>query len=110
MPKEHQAILEYSAEAASTANFGTAMDNYSRDLQKLINKDGVHVYRTPTSVMQAQLKSWDTVLADLTKDAFFKKVVDSQKAWSERVAFYALLNSADYKLAYEHYFPGKLGF
>jgi TRAP-type mannitol/chloroaromatic compound transport system substrate-binding protein len=110
LPKEHQAILEYSAEAASTANFGTAMDNYSRDLQKLINKDGVHVYRTPTSVMQAQLKSWDTVLADLTKDAFFKKVVDSQKAWSERVAFYALLNSADYKLAYEHYFPGKLGF
>ena len=39
-----------------------------------------------------------------------KKVVDSQKAWSERVAFYDIMNQADYKLAYEHYFPGKLGF
>jgi len=110
LPKEHQAILEYAAEAASTANFALAMDNYSRDLQKLINDDGVHVYRTPTSVMKAQLASWDNVLADLTKDAYFKKVVDSQKAWSHRVAYYYLLNSADYKLAFDHYFPGELGF
>ena len=43
-------------------------------------------------------------------DAFFAKVVDSQKAWSQRVAFYDLMNAADYKLAYEHYFPGKLPF
>jgi len=109
LPKEHQAILEYSAEAASTSNFATAMENYSRDLQKLINENGVNVYRTPESVLQAQLKSWDAVLDDLTKDAFFKKVVDSQRAWSKRVAFYSLMNSADYKLAYEHYF-GDLGF
>ncbi|UCH75206.1 MAG: C4-dicarboxylate ABC transporter, partial [Rhodospirillales bacterium] len=60
-------------------------------------------------VLQAQLKSWDTVLENLNKDPFFKKVVDSQRDWSKRVAFYDLMNSADYKLAYEHYF-GKLGF
>ncbi len=109
LPKEHQAILEYGAEAANTANYATAMDNYSRDLQKLINESGVKVYRTPSSILQAQLKSWDTVLDNLNKDAFFKKVVDSQREWSKRVAFYDLMNSADYKLAYEHYF-GKLGF
>ncbi len=110
LPAELQAILEYAAEAANTANFALGMDNYSRDLQTLINKDGVKVYRTPTSVMQAQLKSWDQVLETLNQDPFFKKVVDSQKAWSERVAYYYLLNSADYKLAFDHYFPGKLGF
>ncbi|WP_436642814.1 TRAP transporter substrate-binding protein [Microbaculum sp. FT89] len=110
LPAEQQAILEYGAEAANTANYGLAMDNYSRDLQKLINEDGVNVYRTPTSVMEAQLVSWDTVLDTLMQDEFFKKVVDSQRAWSERVAFYDLMNTADYKLAYEHYFPGKLGF
>ncbi len=109
LPKEHQAILEYAAEAANTANYATAMDNYSRDLQKLINESGVKVYRTPQAVLQAQLKSWDTVLANLNQDPFFKKVVDSQRDWSKRVAFYDLMNSADYKLAYEHYF-GKLGF
>jgi TRAP-type mannitol/chloroaromatic compound transport system substrate-binding protein len=107
---EQQAILEYAAEAANTANYGMAMDSYSRDLQTLINEDGVNVYRTDSSIMAAQLDSWDTVLADLTQDAFFNKVVESQKAWSERVAFYDLMNAADYKLAYEHYFPGKLDF
>ncbi|MGA0395107.1 MAG: TRAP transporter substrate-binding protein, partial [Rhodospirillales bacterium] len=110
LPKEHQAILEYSAEAANTANYGWAMDQYSKDLQNLINKDKVNVYRTDTSIMQDQLKAWDKVLVGLMKDPFFKKVVDSQKAWSERVAFYDLMNSADYKLAFKHYFPGKLPF
>jgi len=109
MPKEHQAILEYGAEAANTANYGWAMDVYSTDLQKLINKHGVNVYRTAQSIMTAQLESWDKVLAKLNAaDPFFKKIVDSQKAWSERVAFYDIVNAADYKLAFEHYFPGKL--
>jgi len=109
LPKEHQAILEYGAEAANTANYGWAMDVYSKDLQTLIHKDKVNVYRTATSIMQAQLKSWDEVLKKLNAaDPFFAKVVASQKAWSERVAFYDIVNAADYKLAYEHYFPGKL--
>ena len=41
------------------------------------------------------------------EDPFFAKVVESQKAWAKRVVFYDLYNSADYRLAYEHYF-GKL--
>ncbi len=110
LPAEHQAILEHAAESASTANYGLAMDSYSKDLQRLINEDGVNVYRTPLDIMEAQLDSWDNVLEKLMQDEFFKKVVESQKAWSERVAFYDLMNSADYKLAYEHYFPGRLGF
>ncbi|WP_319633600.1 TRAP transporter substrate-binding protein [Pelagibius marinus] len=110
LPAEQQAILEYAAEAANTANYGMAMDSYSKDLQTLINDDGVNVYRTDESIMAAQLVSWDKTLESLTQDPFFKKVVDSQKAWSERVAFYDLMNSADYKLAYKHYFPGKITF
>ena len=110
LPKEHQAILEYGAEAASTANYALAMDRYSRDLEILIDKDGVNVYRTPQSVMDEQLVAWDKVLDELTKNPFFKKVADSQKAWARRVAFYDLMNAADYKLAYKHYFPGKIIF
>jgi hypothetical protein len=58
--------------------------------------------------MEAQLKSWDTVLEKLNQDPFFAKVVESQKLWSERVGFYSLMNQADYKLAFQHYFPGQL--
>ena len=57
--------------------------------------------------MQAQLASWDKVIEELNKDAFFKKVVDSQKAWSERVAFYSLMNQADYKLRLQALLPGQ---
>ncbi len=110
LPKEHQALLKYGAEAASSANFWMAMDQYSNDLQWLKNKAGVKVYRTPTSVMQDQLKAWDKLLVDLEKDPFFKKTVASQKAFAHRVAYYELLNACDYKLAFDHYFPGELGF
>jgi TRAP-type mannitol/chloroaromatic compound transport system substrate-binding protein len=110
LPEEHQAILEHAAEATNTANFGLAMDRYSADLQWLRDEAGVNVYRTDESIMKAQLESWDQVLEGLMEDAFFAKVVDSQKAWAERVAYYYLTNQADYKLAYEHHFPGRLVF
>lgn len=107
LPKELQAILKYAAEAANSDNLWKAYDNYSKDLQALIEKDKVKVVRTPKSIMAAQLDAWDKILADLTKDPFFNKVVESQKAWAKRVAYYELLNQSDYRLAYEHYF-GKL--
>lgn len=106
-----QAIVRYGIEAANTANFGLAMDNYSRDLQKLLNEDGVQVQRTPDDVLAAQLAAWDEVTAKFAgDDAFFQKVLDSQKAWSDRVGYYMLTNQAGYKQAYDHYFPGKLAF
>ena len=110
LEKEHQAILKYAAEAASSANYWRGQDQYSKDLQWLKDEAGVKLYRTPTSVMKAQLEAWDKLLPDLEKDPFFKKVVKSQKEFAHRVAFYELLNTADYKLAFDHYFPGELGF
>ncbi len=109
LPAEHQAILRYAAEAANTANYATGMDQYSKDFIKLQKEYGVKIYRTPKDVFEAQLKAWDDVLAELNQDPFFKKVVDSQKAWAKRVMGYLFFNQADYRLAYEHYF-GKLPF
>ncbi len=107
LPKEHQAILQYAAEAASSANEWKSMDLYSKDLQELISKDKVNVLRTPKSVFETQIKAWDGLIATLTKDPFMKKVMDSQKAWVKRVVFYEMFNSADYRVAYEHHF-GKM--
>jgi TRAP-type mannitol/chloroaromatic compound transport system substrate-binding protein len=104
LPAEHQAILEYAAEAASTANLALGLDNYSSDLVKLQSDDGVQVWRTPQSILDAQLKAWDTLLPGLMEDPFFAKVVESQKAWVDRVVFYELYNAADQRLAYEHFF------
>jgi TRAP-type mannitol/chloroaromatic compound transport system substrate-binding protein len=101
---EQQAILKYASEAASSATLWKAFDRYSKDLVALQEEDGVTVFRTPQDVLQAQLEAWDTVVEGLAQDEFFKRVIDSQKEWAKRVVFYDLYNSADYKLAYEHYF------
>ena len=110
LPDEHKAILRYSAEAANSDNFWKGLDRYSADLQWLKNEAGVNVYRTPQSIMEDQLKAWDELMVDLMKDPFFAKVANSQKEFAKRVAYYYLNNAADYVLAYNHVFPGELGF
>lgn len=108
LPKEHQAIIQYAAEAASSANEWKAMDQYSKDLQELINKDKVNVVRTPQSIFDAQIKAWDGIIKTLGNDPFMKKVMDSQKEWVRRVVFYNMMNATDYKGAFNHHFPGVL--
>ena len=55
-------------------------------------------------IFAAQLDAWDQVVETLSADAFFARVIDSQRAWAKRVSYYVLLNNVDTKLAYEHYF------
>jgi TRAP-type mannitol/chloroaromatic compound transport system substrate-binding protein len=109
MPKDLQAIWQYGVEAASQSNYWTAMDNYSKDLQILIDKHKVKVIRTPKSVFQAQLAAWDVLTKRLSaEDPFFAKVVESQLAWAKRVGYYWFLNDAEFKMGYEHVFKTKL--
>jgi TRAP-type mannitol/chloroaromatic compound transport system substrate-binding protein len=107
LPDEHKAILEYAAEAANSASYARALDNYSKDFVELQEKQGVKVSRTPQSILDAQLKAWDQLLEGLVKDPFIARLAESQKAWARRVVAYELSNAADYRLAYEHFF-GKL--
>ena len=108
LDEDLQAIVKYGVEAASTSNTALAMENYSSDLQKLQSEMGVTVHRTSNEILQAQLKAWDQLIVELEKDPFSKKVMDSQRAWVDRVSYYELMNAPDLALAYEHYFPGKL--
>jgi TRAP-type mannitol/chloroaromatic compound transport system substrate-binding protein len=108
LPAEHQAILQYAAEAASSANEWKAMDYYSKDLQELISKDKVNVVRTPKDVFDTQIKAWDGIAAQLAQDPFMKKVMDSQKEWVRRVVYYNMTNATDFKGAFDHHFPGVL--
>lgn len=103
-----QAILKYGVEAASTSNTALAMDNYSSDLQRIQDDYGVNVHRTSKDILAAQLDAWDKLIVGLEQDEYAKRVMDSQRAWVERVTYYELMNAPDYALAYEHYFPGKL--
>ena len=108
LPPDLQAILKYGVEAVHLANTALALHQYSTDLEKLQTEAGVNVKRTPDDVLKTQLDAWDEILPPLMEDPFFAKVVESQKEWCERVVFYSLQNAPDYRLAYQHYYPGKL--
>jgi TRAP-type mannitol/chloroaromatic compound transport system substrate-binding protein len=68
----------------------------------------VTVRRTSKDILDGQIMAWDQLIPTLEEDPFMKKVLDSQRAWVERVSYYEMMNAPDYALAYDHYFPGKL--
>jgi TRAP-type mannitol/chloroaromatic compound transport system substrate-binding protein len=109
LSQEQQAIIEQAIKAANSENIWTAFEQYPKDLEDLIHKDHVHVFRTSESILKAQLKAWDQVVAKYSAEVpEFKEVCDAQRAWAKNVAYYNILNSADTKLAYDHYFGKEL--
>ena len=102
---ELQAILKYASEAENSNFYWHNTKRYADDLVTLAEKQGVNVYRTPDSVMEAQLAAWDVVVDRISgEDEFFAKVIESQKTYAKTVMNYLNLNQPDYKLAYNHYF------
>jgi len=105
LPSELQAILKYASEAENSNFYWHNTKRYADDLVKLRDEQGVKIHRTPDSVMEGQLKAWDVVVDRISgEDAFFAKVVASQKSYAKNVMNYLNLNQPDYKLAYKHYF------
>jgi TRAP-type mannitol/chloroaromatic compound transport system substrate-binding protein len=106
LPGELRAILRHAAFAATADHCALAHERYAKNFEE-IRKRGVQVVRTPDSVLEAQLKAWDTVLAEHAREPFFKKVLDSQKAWVKRTAPYLSANnlsSGAREAAYKHFF------
>jgi TRAP-type mannitol/chloroaromatic compound transport system substrate-binding protein len=103
-PAEVKAILKYASESASSDMLWKALDRYSKDLEALKAK-GVNVIPTPKEVLQAQLNAWTKVIENISKDnAFFAKVIESQKAWVKRTVSYENLNAVSSEMAYNYFF------
>ncbi|MFY9992787.1 MAG: C4-dicarboxylate ABC transporter, partial [Rhodoplanes sp.] len=72
-----------------------------------IRKRGVNVIKTNDKVLNDQLAAWDKVIAAQSQEPFFKKVIDSQKAWVKRTQPYLSTNNLDsaaLESAYKHFF------
>ncbi len=77
LPDELQAILKYASEAENSNFYWNNTKRYADDLNTLRDEQGVNVYRTPDSVMAAQLEAWDIVVDRISgEDPFFAKVVE----------------------------------
>jgi len=105
LPAKFRAIIENGVEAASQDLYWKAIDRYSKDYVEMQTKDKVRFYKTPNSILQAQLKAYDEAAAKKgAGNALFKEIEASQKAFAERVVKWDFDNNVRREMAYNHYF------
>ena len=104
LPAELKSIIDYAVQAASADMSWKAIDRNSTDYLAM-KKQGIKFYKTPDSVLKAQLVAWDEISAAKSKEnALFKKVIDSQRAYAERTIPWQNDYMVDFKMAYNHSF------
>ena len=104
LPAELRAIIDHAVQASSAEMSWKAADRNSQDYIEL-KKQGIKFYKTPDAILRAQLASWDKTIAKKSaENPLFKKVLDSQRAFAERVGAWNNDYSVDMKMAYNHYF------
>jgi TRAP-type mannitol/chloroaromatic compound transport system substrate-binding protein len=85
LPQELKSVIDYAVQAASADMSWKAEHRYSQDYIELRTKDKVNFFKTPDSVLRAQLAAWDRVIA-------------------ERVCRWSFDTNVDFRMAYNHYF------
>jgi TRAP-type mannitol/chloroaromatic compound transport system substrate-binding protein len=102
---ELKSVIKYSVQASSADMSWKAIDRYSKDYAELQDKQGVKFYKTPDSILRAQLAAWDEVVAKKSADnPMFKRVLDSMKVFAQRAGRWQNDTNVDYKMAYNHFF------
>ena len=79
-------------------------------LVELQEKHKVQILKTPPDILIEFLKAWDRIAArESEKDPFFKKVLDSQKAYAAKVVPAKRFMFPNYDFAANYYWPEKKG-
>ena len=105
LPAKMRAIIDNAVEASSADMSWKAIDRYSKDYRDMQAKDGVKFYKTPDSVLQAQLKVWDEVVKKKgAGNPLFREVEASQRAFADRAMKWDMDTNAPRRMAYNHYF------
>jgi len=108
LPADLKAVLGYAVEAASADMSWKAVDRYSTDYAEMQAKQGVKFYKTPDSVLTAQLKVWDEVAKKKSSEnPLFAKIYESQRAFAQRAVRWQQDTMVTSRLAYNHFFAAK---
>jgi TRAP-type mannitol/chloroaromatic compound transport system substrate-binding protein len=107
LPAKMKAIIANAVDAASAQMMWKAIDRNSQDYITLQAVDKVRFYKTPVSVLRAQLEAYDKALDKKLSTPFVKDIADSQKNFAERAVKWEQDVVVDRRMAYEHYFGKK---
>jgi len=104
LPAKMKAIISNAVDAASAQMMWKAIDRNSQDYIELQTKDKVRFYKTPASVLRAQLTAYDQAADKKMNTPLFKDIVDSQRKFAQRAVKWEQDYVVDRKMAYDHYF------
>jgi TRAP-type mannitol/chloroaromatic compound transport system substrate-binding protein len=104
LPAKLKAIIENAVEAASQDLSWKAIDRYSKDYIEMQTKDKVRFYKTPDSILQKQLETYDAAAKKRADNAIFREVEESQRKFAERAVKWDLDTTISRRMAYNHYF------
>ena len=77
-------------------------------MEEMRTKYGTQILRTPPDVLIAFLEAWDEIAKEESaKNPFFKKVLDSQRAYAANVVPAKRFMYPPYSFAANYYFPEK---
>ena len=108
LPAKMKAIISNAAEASSADMSWKAIDRYSKDYIELQTKDKVKFYKTPDSILQAQLKLWDEIVEKKSaENPLFKEIAASQRAFAERAVKWDQDTIVSRRMAAAHFFANK---
>ena len=105
LPAELKSIIDYAVQASSADMSWKAIDRNSKDYIELKTKDKVNFFKTPDSILRAQLDAWDKVTtAKSAENAMFKKIMESQRVFAQRAGSWQNDYMVDFKMAWNRYF------
>jgi TRAP-type mannitol/chloroaromatic compound transport system substrate-binding protein len=108
LPAKMKAIIEGAVEAASADMAWKSIDRYSKDYIGMQTQDKVKFYKTPDSILQAQLIAYDKVTAKKSaENPLFKEVLESQLVFAKRTVAWDMDYNVNRRMAYNHYFGKK---
>ena len=106
-PQQREAVR--SATFETFVRWGIRWQRQNADaIEEMRTKHGTQMLRTPPSILIAFLKTWDVMAKEESaKSPFFKKVLDSQRAYASKVVPAKRFMFPPYSFAANYYFPEK---
>jgi TRAP-type mannitol/chloroaromatic compound transport system substrate-binding protein len=108
LPADLKEIIKTAVQASYWNHFVRFQEKTAKACQELL-ASGVKIVKTTDELNKGFLRAYDEVWqADAAKDEFYRKVIDSQKKYSEVVVPYRLSYWPNYNFIAEHYYKDKV--
>lgn len=107
LPADLQAIMRGGAAETALRSMTRFNRKDAEALRDFKEKHKVNLVKTPDDILIEYLKAWDKIAErEAAKDPFFKKVIDSQKAYAALVVPSRMFMNP-YELVRKYYFGGR---